>query len=241
MQLNYKSYASLIFLPKKWFRVIELSFSGSLNIWHPSHATPFIGKFYNSTESYSSDKAHQEIKMFHYDGCYITGNLYYQDWLMKGSSEKYQVLLHYSVTHLHRCGTWKDFSHVTPRFWAAEQQGLFLIPHFWVTSAIAIDEVWLWQTKDLTITQNDLEAILKPWQSKLCFFFFFLFLSPLAVRTHRSIHFSMRILQWNFHLLQTATKRPQACPVTFSLEGNALINSYPWVIFDNGQYYASSY
>lgn len=177
MQLNYKSYASLIFLPKKWFRVIELSFSGSLNIWHPSHATPFIGKFYNSTESYSSDKAHQEIKMFHYDGCYITGNLYYQDWLMKGSSEKYQVLLHYSVTHLHRCGTWKDFSHVTPRFWAAEQQGLFLIPHFWVTSAIAIDEVWLWQTKDLTITQNDLEAILKPWQSKLCFFSFFFFIS----------------------------------------------------------------
>lgn len=141
--------------------------------------------------------------------------------------------------YLQRHGTRKDFSRVTPRFWAAKQQGLFFISHFWVTNAG--NEVWLQQTKDLTVTQNDLEAILKQWQSKLCFIVFIFFFPPLAVRTHRSIHFSMRILQWNFHLLQTATKRPQACPVTFSLEGNALINSYPWVIFDNGQYYASSY
>lgn len=118
-----------------------------------------------------------------------------------------------------------------------EQQLLFLTSCSLVTSVV--NEVWLLQTKDLIVTQNDLEAILKPWQSKLCFIVFFF--PSLAVRTHRSILFSMRILQWNFHLLQTATKRPQACPVTSSLEGNALINSYPWVIFDNGQYYASSY
>lgn len=77
--------------------------------------------------------------------------------------------------YLHRHGTRKDFSRVTPRFWAAEQQGLFFFSHFWVTNAG--NEVWLQQTKDLTVTQNDLEAILKPWQSKLCFIVFIYFFS----------------------------------------------------------------
>lgn len=42
-----------------------------------------------------------------------------------------------------------------------------LIPHSLITSAV--NKVWLLQTEDLLITQNDLETILKPWQHKLCF------------------------------------------------------------------------
>lgn len=52
-----------------------------------------------------------------------------------------------------------------------EQQLLFLTSCSLVTSVV--NEFWLLQTKDLIVTQNDLEAILKPWQSKLCFIVFF--------------------------------------------------------------------
>lgn len=55
-----------------------------------------------------------------------------------------------------------------------EQQLLFLTSCSLVTSVV--NEFWLLQTKDLIVTQNDLEAILKPWQSKLCFIVFFFFL-----------------------------------------------------------------
>lgn len=96
------------------------------------------------------------------------------------------------------------------------------------------------QVTDLIITQNDVEAM-QPWQSQFCFSIN-CSSSPDCEHTdqYSSVQeFLSEIFIYNKQ--QHKKKKPEAYPVTFSLEENALINSYPWVIFDNRQSYASSY
>lgn len=88
--------------------------------------------------------------------------------------------LYYGITWYHTSVQRSDISQdmsvywpwmQTLRFWVTGQPLLFLIPPSLINSVV--NKVWLLQTKDPIVTQNYLEAILKPWQSKLCFIGFF--------------------------------------------------------------------